>query len=149
MEVEKSVTMLHLACESSQGGGIEITAVEMLVNLPALFLSALSSPPPGSPPSLASLCPFAASEAASAGRQLQLEASPLGIALAVRLEPLGLPLPLAPDDASPPPPPLASPHPVFSLLVCIVVPPPPGEPVELRGESVGGVKGLLSPEGRL
>ena len=77
----------------------------MLVNLPALFLSALSSPPPGSPPSLGSLCPSAEEEAASAGRQLQLEPLSAGDwACCPPLAPQALfPstfLRLAPDDAS-------------------------------------------------
>lgn len=61
----------------------------MLVNLPALFLSALSSCSRGSLPSLGSFCP----STAWAGWHLQLEVSPLGawgLELAVRSRPLRL-----------------------------------------------------------
>lgn len=76
----------------TQGGFSDpLPRFQMLVNLPALFLSALSSPP-----GLSAFTRLLMSihrgrgEGASAGRQLQLEASLLGIGLAVRLWPLRL-----------------------------------------------------------
>lgn len=121
-----------------------LSRFQILVNL-ALFLSALSSYPRALRLRLGSLCPSALGQPASAVQQLQLEASSLGIGLAVHPWSLRLfsQLPflrLTPDSALLSSSPQLSVHSQCCLFLSLQPPHPP-----LHRE-LGEMKGLLSPK---